>query len=156
MYSQLKTKKKKDDDNENKIPDFTITLDQLKQTIKSNLDFDLSNDILEVIFYALKIPFVEDTKVDFLLFFKIYYLIYNKVCPKEDEMEPEKEIPGEEQMEEQGEEQGEEQYEGENEEMNEQDNMEGEQEEMAGEANEGVFVYEDSGSGGQQESIGEN
>ena len=71
-------------------------------------------------------------------------------------MEPEKEIPGEEQMEEQGEEQGEEQYEGENEEMNEQDNMEGEQEEMAGEANEGVFVYEDSGSGGQQESIGEN
>ena len=156
MYSQLRTTKKKDDDNENKIPDFTITLDQLKQAIKSNLDFDLSNDILEVIFYALKIPFVEDTKVDFLLFFKIYYLIYNKVCPKEDEMEPEKEIPGEEQMEEQGEEQGEEQYEGENEEMNEQDNMEGEQEEMAGEANEGVFVYEDSGSGGQQESIGEN
>ena len=149
MYSQLRTTKKKDDDNDNKIPDFTITLDQLKQTIKSNLDFDLSNDILEVIFYALKIPFVEDTKVDFLLFFKIYYLIYNKVSPKEDEIQPEKEIPGEEQMVEQGEEQ----YEGENEEMNEQDNM---QEEMAAEANEGVFVYEESGTGGEQEPSEEN
>ena len=79
MYSQLRTTKKKDDDDENKIPDFTITLDQLKKTILNNLNFDLSNEILEIIFYALKIPFVEDTKIDFLLFFKIYYLIYTKI-----------------------------------------------------------------------------
>ena len=150
MYSQLRTTKKKDDDNENKIPDFTITLDQLKQTIKSNLDFDLSNDILEVIFYALKIPFVEDTKVDFLLFFKIYYLIYTKVCPREEEVEPEKEIQDEDQMVEQGEDQGEEQYEGENEEMNEEDNIDGKRKEMSGEVNEGVFVYEDSGTNNEQ------
>jgi len=108
MYSQLRTTKKKDEDDENKIPDFTITLDQLKKTIKSNLDFDLSNDILETIFYALKIPFVEETKVDFLLFFKIYYLIYTKVSPKEEEEEKEQII------------QGEEQYEGENEMPNEE------------------------------------
>ena len=112
MYSQLRTTKKKDDEDENKIPDFTITLDQLKKTIKSNLDFDLSNDILEIIFYALKIPFVEETKVDFLLFFKIYYLIYTKVSPKEEE-----------------------EYEGEKEKMDEQNNIE-QQEEMAGEENE--------------------
>ena len=122
MYSQLRTTKKKDDEDENKIPDFTITLDQLKKTIKSNLDFDLSNDILEIIFYALKIPFVEDTKVDFLLFFKIYYLIYTKVYPQE-EYEGEQEV------------QGGEQYEGEKEKMDEQNNIE-QQEEMAGEENE--------------------
>ena len=89
MYSELRTTKKKDDDNENKIPDFTITLDQLKKTIKNNLEFDLGNDILEVIFYALKIPFVEDTKIDFLLFFKIYYLIYTKIYSKEQEIQNE-------------------------------------------------------------------
>ena len=74
MYSQLRTTKKKDDDNENKIPDFTITLDQLKKTIANNLSFDLNNEILEIIFYALKIPFVEDTKIDFLLFFILLLL----------------------------------------------------------------------------------
>ena len=146
MYSQLRTTKKKDDDNDNKIPDFTITLDQLKKTINSNLNFDLSNDILEVIFYALKIPFVEDTKVDFLLFFKIYYLIYTKVFPKEEEIDAEKEMQGEEQ----GEEQGEGQYENENEEMAEQDNIEGEQEDMAGEENKGAYIYEDSGNNSEQ------
>ena len=95
MYSQLRTTKKKDDDNENKIPDFTITLDQLKKTIANNLNFDLSNEILEIIFYALKIPFVEDTKIDFLLFFKIYYLIFTKIYAVEEEGEAE----GEEQLE---------------------------------------------------------
>ena len=98
MYSQLRTTKKKDDDNENKIPDFTISLDQLKKTIANNLNFDLSNEILEIIFYALKIPFVEDTKIDFLLFFKIYYLIYTKIYAVEEEGEAEGEAQGEEQM----------------------------------------------------------
>ena len=134
MYSQLRTTKKKDDEDENKIPDFTITLDQLKKTIKSNLDFDLSNDILETIFYALKIPFTEETKVDFLLFFKIYYLIYTKVCSKE-------EYEGEEI-------QGEEQYEEGNEEMVEQNNIE-QQEEMAGEENEENYEYEGNEEGGE-------
>ena len=137
MYSQLRTTKKKDDEDENKIPDFTITLDQLKKTIKSNLDFDLSNDILETIFYALKIPFTEETKVDFLLFFKIYYLIYTKVCPKE-------EYEGEHEM------QGGEQYEEGNEEMAEQKNIE-QQEEMAGEENEENYEYEGNEEGGETE-----
>ena len=136
MYSQLRTTKKKDDEDENKIPDFTITLDQLKKTIKANLEFDLSNDILETIFYALKIPFTEETKVDFLLFFKIYYLIYTKVCTKE-------EYEGEEM-------QGEEQYEEGNEEMVEQNNIE-QQEEMAGEENEENFEYEKNAEGGENE-----
>ena len=133
MYSQLRTTKKKDDEDENKIPDFTITLDQLKKTIKANLEFDLSNDILETIFYALKIPFTEETKVDFLLFFKIYYLIYTKVCSKE-------EYEGEEM-------QGEEQYEEGNEEMVEQNNIE-QHEELAGEEN---FEYEENAEGGENE-----
>ena len=136
MYSQLRTTKKKDDEDENKIPDFTITLDQLKKTIKANLEFDLSNDILETIFYALKIPFTEETKVDFLLFFKIYYLIYTKVCTKE-------EYEGEEM-------QGEEQYEEGNEEMAEQNNIE-QQEEMAGEENEENYEYEGNEEGGETE-----
>jgi len=136
MYSQLRTTKKKDDEDENKIPDFTITLDQLKKTIKANLEFDLSNDILETIFYALKIPFTEETKVDFLLFFKIYYLIYTKVCSKE-------EYEGEEM-------QGEEQYEEGNEGMVEQNNIE-QQEEMAGEENEENFEYEENAEGGENE-----
>ena len=97
MYSQLRTTKKKDDDNENKIPDFTISIDQLRKTINDNLNFDLSKDILEIIFYALKIPFVDDTKVDFLLFFKIYYLIYTKISATEEEGEE-----GQEQQEEKG------------------------------------------------------
>ena len=132
MYSQLRTTKKKDEDEENKIPDFTITLDQLKKTIKSNLDFDLSNDILESIFYALKIPFVEETKVDFLLFFKIYYLIYTKVSPKEEEEEKEQI-------------QGEEQYEGENEvEYEEQSNENNirQHEEIEGEMNNEEYLNE--------------
>ena len=132
MYSQLRTTKKKDEDDENKIPDFTITLDQLKKTIKSNLDFDLSNDILETIFYALKIPFVEETKVDFLLFFKIYYLIYTKVSPKEEEEEKEQI-------------QGEEQYEGENEMPNEEQSDENnirQHEEIEGEMNNEEYLNE--------------
>ena len=111
MYSQLRTTKKKDEDDENKIPDFTITLDQLKKTIANNLNFDLSNEILEIIFYALKIPFVEDTKIDFLLFFKIYYLIFTKINAIEEEGEEEKNIQDEGQA-----------YEGNNEE-NEQEEM---------------------------------
>ena len=100
IYSELRTTKKKDDENENKIPDFTISLDQLKKTIKNNLEFDLSNDILEIIFYALKIPFVEDTKIDFLLFFKIYYLIDTKIHTKEEEVEnDEQKYEGAEEME---------------------------------------------------------
>ena len=133
MYSQLRTTKKKDEDDENKIPDFTITLDQLKKTIKSNLDFDLSNDILETIFYALKIPFVEETKVDFLLFFKIYYLIYTKVSPKEEEEEKEQII------------QGEEQYEGENEIPNEEQSDENnirQQEEIEGDMENEEYMNE--------------
>ena len=133
MYSQLRTTKKKDEDDENKIPDFTITLDQLKKTIKSNLDFDLSNDILETIFYALKIPFVEETKVDFLLFFKIYYLIYTKVSPKEEEEEKEQII------------QGEEQYEGENEMPNEEQSDENnirQQEEIEGDMENEEYMNE--------------
>ena len=133
MYSQLRTTKKKDEDDENKIPDFTITLDQLKKTIKSNLDFDLSNDILETIFYALKIPFVEETKVDFLLFFKIYYLIYTKVSPKEEEEEKEEII------------QGEEQYEGENEMPNEEQSDENnirQQEEIEGDMENEEYMNE--------------
>ena len=133
MYSQLRTTKKKDEDDENKIPDFTITLDQLKKTIKSNLDFDLSNDILETIFYALKIPFVEETKVDFLLFFKIYYLIYTKVSPKEEEEEKEQII------------QGEEQYEGENEMPNEEQSEENnirQQEEIEGDMENEEYMNE--------------
>ena len=53
------------------------------------MNFDLSNEILEIIFYALKIPFVEDTKIDFLLFFKIYYLIFTKIYAVEEEGEAE-------------------------------------------------------------------
>ena len=68
----------------------------MKKTIGNNLNFDLSNDTLEIIFYALKIPFVEDTKVDFLLFFKIYYLIYTKIYAGEEEGEGEAEGEGEE------------------------------------------------------------
>ena len=116
MYSQLRTTKKKDDEDENKIPDFTITLDQLKKTIANNLNFDLSNEILEIIFYALKIPFVEDTKIDFLLFFKIYYLIFTKIYANEQEGE---EGEGEEEKQVQDEEHA---YEGNNEE-NEQEEM---------------------------------
>ena len=139
MYSQLRTVKKKDEENENKIPDFTITLDQLKKTIKANLDFDLSNDILETIFYALKIPFVEDTQIDFLLFFKIYYLIYVKVTPKVILYEDEKK-----------ENQEEKQYEGENEEMGEQNNIEQEEEMLPGEENEEGNESGDYGSRGTQ------
>ena len=66
-------------------------MDQLKKTIANNLNFDLSNEILEIIFYALKIPFLEDTKIDFLLFFKIYYLIFTKINTADEEAEEEKE-----------------------------------------------------------------
>ena len=39
MYSQVRTTKKKDDENENKIPDFTITLDQLKKNYCKQFKF---------------------------------------------------------------------------------------------------------------------
>lgn len=87
MYSELRTTKKKDDEAENKIPDFTIPLSDLKKTIYNYLQFTLTDDILEIIFYALKIPLKKDTQIDFLLFFKIYYLIFTKINVKEEEME---------------------------------------------------------------------
>ena len=90
MYSLLRTTKKKDDENENKIPDFTIPLIDLKKTIKERLDFELTDDILEIIFYALKIPLNKDTQIDFLLFFKIYYLIETKIEADQEEEEEEK------------------------------------------------------------------
>lgn len=89
MYNQLKVTKKKDEENENKIPDFTIDLNALKSTIYSNLGFNLTDDILEIIFYALKIPLKQDTRVDFLLFFKIYYLIKTKINVTNEEGEEE-------------------------------------------------------------------
>ena len=141
MYSQLRTTKKKDDEEENKIPDFTITLDQLKKTIANNLNFDLSNEILEIIFYALKIPFVEDTKIDFLLFFKIYYLIFTKIYANEQEG---KEGEGEEEKQIQNEVHS---YEGNNEENEQEEMMESqnggeldnEPEEMPNESNNAEF-----------------
>ena len=105
MYSQLRTTKKKDDEAENKIPDFTIPLIDLKKTIKERLDFELTDDILEIIFYALKIPLKKDTQIDFLLFFKIYYLIETKIAADQEEEEEEKAL--EEQQDEQNEEIGE-------------------------------------------------
>ena len=62
-----------------KIPDFTISIPELKSIIYSNLSFELDNDTLEIIFYALGLQLIDDTKVDFLLFVKIYYLIYQKI-----------------------------------------------------------------------------
>ena len=79
MYSQLRTTKIRDEENEMKIPDFTISIPELKSIIYSNLSFELDNDTLEIIFYALGLQLIEDTKVDFLLFVKIYYLIYQKI-----------------------------------------------------------------------------
>ena len=79
MYSQLRTTKIRDDENEMKIPDFTISIPELKSIIYSNLSFELDNDTLEMIFYALGLSLVDDTKVDFLLFVKIYYLIFQKI-----------------------------------------------------------------------------
>ena len=105
MYSLLRTTKKKDDENENKIPDFTIPLIDLKKTIKERLDFELTDDILEIIFYALKIPLKKDTQIDFLLFFKIYYLIETKIAADQEEEEEEKAL--EEQNDEHNEELGE-------------------------------------------------
>jgi hypothetical protein len=89
MYSQLRITNKRDEDQENKIPDYTITLNELKSTIYSNLMYTLTDEILELIFYALRIPLKQDTEIDFLLFVKIYYLIYNKINAVEKEEEQE-------------------------------------------------------------------
>lgn len=79
MYSELRTTAKKDDENENKIPDHLITRDNLKDIVQINLNYVISKETLELIFYALELPLYDDTKIDFLLFVKIYFLIQQKI-----------------------------------------------------------------------------
>ena len=78
---------------ENKIPDYTISITELKAIIYNNLSYDITGETLELIFYALGLPLYQDTKVDFLLFVKIYYLIAQKVQMDSEENE-EAEIEG--------------------------------------------------------------
>lgn len=89
MYSALRVKSIRDEDEENKIPDYTITISDLRSIIYNNLNFNLSDEILELIFYAMGLPLREDTEVDFLLFVKIYYIIYLKINEAEEEMQEE-------------------------------------------------------------------
>ena len=79
MYSALRVKSIRDEDDENKIPDYTISIEDLRTIIYNNLMFKLNDEILELMFYAFGIPLKKETKVDFLLFVKIYYLIYVKL-----------------------------------------------------------------------------
>ena len=142
MYSQLRKTKKKDEDEENKIPDFTITIEQLKEAIANNLNFNLTNETLEVIFYALKIPFLEDTKVDFLLFFKIYYLIYTKIYSNNEEGEEKNQEEEKEEQEEEKKDQEEEKvYEGSSEEIRHDPLMESQAGEEMNDEQEGMGLY---------------
>ena len=93
MYSQLKSTSVRDEELENKIPDYTISITELKAIIYNNLSYDITGETLELIFYALGLPLYQDTKVDFLLFVKIYYLIAQKVQMDSEENE-EAEIEG--------------------------------------------------------------
>jgi hypothetical protein len=79
MYSQLKETSYREEEIENKIPDYTISIGELQTIIYNNLSFNLTSEILEVIFYALGIPLLNDSRCDFLLFCKIFYLISNKI-----------------------------------------------------------------------------
>ena len=79
MYSQLKETSYREEEMENKIPDYTISIGELQTIIYNNLSFNLTNEILEVIFYALGLPLLNDSRCDFLLFCKIFYLISNKI-----------------------------------------------------------------------------
>ena len=142
MYSQLRKTKKKDEDEDNKIPDFTITIEQLKEAIANNLNFNLTNETLEVIFYALKIPFLEDTKVDFLLFFKIYYLIYTKIYSNNEEGEEKNQEEEKEEQEEEKKDQEEEKvYEGSSEEIRHDPLMESQAGEEMNDEQEGMGLY---------------
>lgn len=89
MYSALRVKSIRDEEDENKIPDYTITISDLRSIIYNNLNFNLNDEILELIFYAMGLPLREDTEVDFLLFVKIYYIIYLKINEAEEEMQEE-------------------------------------------------------------------
>ena len=53
--------------------------------------YDLTDEVLELIFYALGMTLYQDTQVDFLLFVKIYYLIVQKEQGDEEEGEDVKE-----------------------------------------------------------------
>ncbi|MCQ2818890.1 MAG: hypothetical protein MJ252_16615 [archaeon] len=98
MYSELKQGVKKEEDGENKIPDFEITRDDLREIINLNLSYVLTKETLELIFYALELPLFEETKIDFLLFVKIYFLIQQKL--QNEQMDKEEEEMLNEEMEE--------------------------------------------------------
>ena len=130
MYSQLKETSYRDEEMENKIPDYTISIGELQTIIYNNLSFNLTNEILEVIFYALGLPLLNDSRCDFLLFCKIYYLILNKINGNElsdnySQFEGEKKENYKKEEEEEGEDKKEE---NENEIENENENKEGEEE----------------------------
>ena len=86
MYAQLRqsTNRNNDDENENQIPNYTISIKELKGIIRDNAAYDLTDEVLELIFYALGMTLYQDTQVDFLLFVKIYYLIVQKEQGDED------------------------------------------------------------------------
>ena len=93
MYAQLRqsTNRNNDDENENQIPNYTISIKELKGIIRDNAAYDLTDEVLELIFYALGMTLYQDTQVDFLLFVKIYYLIVQKEQGDEEEEEDIKE-----------------------------------------------------------------
>ena len=122
-----------------KIPDFTISIPELKSIIYSNLSFELDNDTLEMIFYALGLSLVDDTKVDFLLFVKIYYLIFQKING-----EPEEENLSEQMFEKNEKKKGEDDgKDNENEEQNDEGNEEDEGNNLEEIENDEGYMYDE-------------
>lgn len=78
MYNALRATTIKDEEQENKVPDFCIAIPELKKIIYNNLSYALNDQTIELIYYALHIPLKQDSQIDFLLFVKIFYLIYEK------------------------------------------------------------------------------
>lgn len=67
-------------ENENKIPDNYLSLNEFKKIYLDNLGAKYEDQTLELIFYVFGIPFVEEEmKIDFLMFTRLLYLGYCKI-----------------------------------------------------------------------------
>jgi hypothetical protein len=76
----------KNDTKLNKEDNSTITIKDFKKISHENLNVNLNDETLELIFFVFGIPMNEDTELDFLLFARLFYLILNKKSNVENEL----------------------------------------------------------------------
>jgi hypothetical protein len=85
INSPKKLQSEEEKENENKIPDNILFLDEFRKIAAENFKIVFDDQTLELIFYVFGITNEEELKIDFLMFTRLLYLGYCKMRGNFDE-----------------------------------------------------------------------